>query len=166
MKKICLALLITLVSFTFFTAFSATLSLDSIGALDTRGQTYSEWWYTGTSPTLTGSAEAGSTVTVSVDEEESTVTADDSGSWSFTSESFSEGDFDIILSSGEESYSFILHLGQSLPTDFDGTSETTSSTKAPTPDGGFGQVLASVIGVSALALGWYFYSDKRNSIAV
>lgn len=157
MKKICLFLICLLLSASFYSLYAASLSLSSIGALDTSGKTYSEWWYTGTKPTLTGTAEASSTVDVTVNEETSSVTADESGVWSFYSDQLVEGDHQITLASGDESYSFVLHLGQSVPTDL--SSETTEST---VPDTGIGQLFGLVGGVSALALGWYLYSSKKE----
>ena len=166
MKKICLVILSLLVTFNLFSTLAASLSLNAIGNLNTEGKTYSEWWYTGTSPTLKGTAEAGETVTVSVDGEESEVTADDSGDWTYFHEGFSEGDYEVSLSSGDDSYSFTLHLGQSVPTDLGDTSETSPSTVSGVPETGIGQVFALVGGVSALALGWYLYTEKRNSLVI
>lgn len=149
------------ISLFLFTALSASLSLSRIGALDTQGNTYSEWWYTGTKPTLQGTADPGDMVTITVDDSSSEVTADDSGTWSFSTD-LGEGEHSVTLVSGEESYSFTLHLGQSLPADLgsSGTTETTEST-TQVPETGVTQLFALVAGVSALALGWYFYSTRK-----
>ncbi|MBD3366341.1 hypothetical protein GF360_03315 [candidate division WWE3 bacterium] len=166
MKKACLTLIAFLVSFNLFFALAADLSLTKIGALDTSGKSYTEWWYTGTKPVLEGVAEASSEVVVSVDGESSTVTADGSGVWTFYSESLTEGDYEISISSGDETYAFTLHLGQGVPSDLGSTSETTSTTGSAVPETGVGQLLALVGGVSALVLGWYLYSERKTPLAL
>lgn len=167
MKKICLFFITLLLTFNLSSVFAAGLTLTHIGSLETSGNTYSEWWYTGTEPVLKGTAEASSTVTILVNGEEYTTTADESGNWTFYSESLTEGDHEITLSSGEETYSFTLHLGQAVPSDLGSTTtETTASTGTAVPETGIGQLFALVGGVSAIALGWYFYTSRRKTFTL
>jgi len=162
MKKICLFTLSFLLTLSVSIVLAADLSLTDIGALATSGNTYSEWWYTGTLPVLKGTAGNSATVAITINDEQSSISADGSGNWSFYSEKLITGDHSVSISSGDQTYSFTLHLGQSLPSDLGATPETTPSTGVP--DTGTGQVIALVAGVSALALGWYFYSGKKTLI--
>jgi len=159
MKKICPFLISLLLTLSVSAVFAADLSLTNIGALATSGKTYSEWWYTGTLPLLKGTAESSSDVTVTINDEQFSTSADDSGAWSFYSEKLIEGEHSVSIGSGDQTYSFTLHLGQGLPSDLGATSETTQSTVVPAT--GTGQLVALVAGISAIVLGWYFYSSKK-----
>jgi len=136
-------------------SFGASLSLNKIGSLDLGGNMYSEWWYTGTKPTLYGTAEESSTVTVLVDGTEATTSVDTSGNWTYYLDK-DEGDYSIVISQGEESISFILHLGQSVPSDL-GSVESTESTSS-VPSTGFNQYIALMFGVGVVLLATYFYT--------
>jgi len=86
MKKICPFLTSLLLTLSIFSVLAADLSLTNIGALDTTGKTYSEWWYTGTLPILKGTAENSSSVGITINDEEFSTSTDASGAWSFYSE--------------------------------------------------------------------------------
>lgn len=142
-------------------AFSASLTLDKIGALSTSGHRYSEWWYTGTAPILQGTAPAGLEVSVSVDDTTTKVTSNESGTWTYALTGLSSGDYKIVLSVEGDSYAFTLHLGQSLPASIGGSvSETSQST---VPDTGLAQVFAVSAGLVSLALGAFMFSKKKDS---
>jgi len=162
MKRKLISLLsvyLFLFSFLAFHVFSASLSMTKIGALNTDGKTYPEWWYTGTNPTLVGTAGESSEVSLKLGDDTFTTTADGSGNWSYAT-ALASGDHAIVLSQGSETYAFTLHLGQSFP----GTSETTESTTG-VPVTGFNQVVAITFGAGIALLATYFYiwgdSDKR-----
>ncbi len=171
MKKFCLSfrifaimvfLPLAFVAFSFSsTSFSASLTLDKIGVLSTSNHRYSEWWYTGTSPVLQGTAPAGSEVSVSVNENITKVTSNDSGIWTYALTGLSSGDHKIVLSVDGDSYSFTLHLGQSVPASVSGgVLETSQST---VPDTGLAQVFAISAGLVSLALGVFMFSKKKDS---
>ncbi len=88
-------------------SYSATLQLTKIGALDTEGKMYTEWWYTGVNPTFAGKATASSTVTIDVGETDYSATANSSGDWSVGTQ-LSSGDYSVVITQGSESYSFTL----------------------------------------------------------
>ncbi len=155
LTQICLIGLFVLLFST--PAFAADLTLTRIGALETQGKVYNEWWYTGTNPTLYGTAEDDAKVTVSIDGKESTTKANGDGDWIFPSGNFSAGDFDVVISSEGESLSFALHLGQGVPSDVGSTSESTSSV----PSTGFSQLLFILSGVSLAAFGWYLWDRSK-----
>lgn len=161
MKKSCLVAVIFALSLILplNRVFSATLTLDNISALSTGGNVYNEWWYTGTSPTLSGTVEEGASVQVTVDGEEYAATVDGT-SWAFWSDKFASGDFAIEITSGDESLSFTLHLGQTMS----GTaSETTvSEGTSSVPATGSNQLIALTSGATLFALAWYFWDRKQN----
>ena len=145
--------------------FSATLQLTKIGALDTGGMMYTEWWYTGVNPTLAGKAVASSTVTVDVGETDYSATANSAGDWSVGT-SLKAGDYNIVITQGSESYTFTLHLGQNLPSGVSGTGETSQSTST-VPETGFNQMVALSFGSGIALLASYLYisSDANKKTA-
>lgn len=164
MKKTCLKIatifLVTL--FSFSQVHAATLTLDNIGALSTGGSKYSEWWYTGTTPILRGTADPNATVSVSVNGAASTVTADASGAWSYQA-NLETGDYNMVLSSGDQSYSFVLHAGQMMDSNASGTTTETNQTTTPVPETGASQVAGLLISMSLMALGYHFFVLRRKS---
>jgi len=112
MYKKLIYLLVFFSLFTFTkTAFAGGFNLKSIGQVNTSGQQISHWWYTGLTPKMTGEAVASSIVTVSVDGTESTVTADESGNWTYNPGTLTSGDHTIILTNSGSTISFTLTLG-------------------------------------------------------
>lgn len=157
MRKICLALALLLLTPFAFKVFAATLTLDKIGALSTDGKVYSEWWYTGTDPVISGQVESGKSVNINVDGTSVSVTADSQGLWAYYLEAGS-GDHIITITSEGESLSFTLHLGQPLPTS--GTSSESSETTTPVPETGVSQVLLITLSLMLMTAGWYLYENK------
>jgi len=157
MKKL---LFIFLLVFFTSTSFSAVLQVNNIGSLNTGGKVYSEWWYTGINPIITGKAAPSSVVAVKVDAASYTTTADSAGNWSYTA-TLPSGDYKISFTQGAETLAFTLHLGQNLPAT---TGQTTQST---TPVTGFNQIVAISLGIGVLLLATYFYiigDPKKHSI--
>jgi hypothetical protein len=142
------------------TAFAAGLALTGIGALSTGGAVYSEWWYTGENPTLAGTAGESASVTVTVEENSQTVTADGSGNWSAPTAT-PTGDYSVSISSGGETLSFTLHTGQSLPDDLGSGAETTEGT-GTVPETGSSQLFGVVILSITTALGYSYYTNRRR----
>ena len=74
-------------SLLFLTSSSAVIvagfQLKNIASLDTKGVSYSEWWYSTENPTLLGTTIVGDSVTVTVDGQVGSATVDDSGNWSY-----------------------------------------------------------------------------------
>ncbi|MFC1624953.1 hypothetical protein ACFL15_01100 [Patescibacteria group bacterium] len=162
--KIKIKSVVVLLLFVLIPIYSlgASLSLNRIGSLDLDGKTYSEWWYTGSKPTFYGTAVESSSVTVSVDGTEATTTADASGNWTYYLNK-DPGDYAIVITQGSESYSFTLHLGQSLP---NGSVESTEATSS-VPETGIDQYMALMLGVGIVLLATYFYiSGDSNRKAV
>jgi len=141
-----------LISFFSTFVFSATLSLTKIGALDTAGKNYPEWWYTSTNTTLSGTAADGSQVSVKVNDTVNQVNVT-SGAWSYTLTGESK-DYNIEISQGAEKIFFVLHLGQTLPDNISGGSSPQSE---GVPETGYNQIIAISLGVGIILLASYFY---------
>ena len=111
-KKIrCFVLIFVLFLLTGKNVLAGGFNLKSIGSVDTSGQQISHWWYTGSVPTLTGEAVAGDTITISIDGEEGSVTANGDGNWTYVPVALGDGDHEIILTSGGSTISFTLTMG-------------------------------------------------------
>jgi hypothetical protein len=159
MLKLSVATL-SLVSYmvlSFNLVFAAPFALTKIGSLDLGGNTYPEWWYTVANPTFSGTAEENSEVTITVGDDSYKTNSDGSGNWSYNS-SLANGDYDIKISQGLNSYSFKLHLGQGLPSSMGGTesSQSTESTSS-VPATGYNQIAGIGFGVGLALLASYFY---------
>jgi hypothetical protein len=140
------------------TATAATFAVTKIGSLDLGGKTYSEWWYTAINPTLYGTAPEGSTITVNADGIQYNTEAASDGSWSVPL-SLASGDHSMTVTDGTNSYSFTLHLGQDVPTS---TDESTTSTTVPQTGMNQTAALFLGIGVSLLALYFYFFESTKK----
>ena len=142
---------------------AASLSLDYIGSLATEGNKYTSWWYLGSSPTLSGKGTTGETVTVTIDDAVGgTDTVDDSENWSVAT-SLSDGDHDILIESGEESYGFMLSLNNGTSAGTTGVGSTAAAGTIEVPDTGSNQVFALTVGTSLVLLGYYIYHIHTSS---
>ncbi len=160
-KKLILPTLI-LVSLFLFNVSAASLSLTNIGALATNGMKYADWWYTGTNPTLRGTAGNGASVEVSIDGTKTTATADGSGNWSMAT-TMGNDDYAVVISSGGESYSFTLHNGQTLPAGGVGSTTQTTQSTTPVPDTGSNQIPMIMMSLGLLTLAIYYIKYGRLS---
>ena len=143
------------------TSFAANLSLLKIGALDTGGNTYSEWWYKGTGPVLSGIATPGSDVSIKIGENVYTATPDVSGNWSYPA-SLEAGDYPIEITQGEEKIVFTLHMGQDMTSGGTTDLSETEPGTAPVPETGYNQYVAFSFGIGIILLSTYFYFSSDN----
>jgi hypothetical protein len=157
MRKICLLVSALFITLFAFRVSAATLTLDKIGALNTDGKVYSEWWYTGTDPVLMGKAAAGKSVSIKVGESTGSATANAEGAWTYYLDAGS-GDHNIVITSEGETLSFVLHLGQMLPAS--GTTTETPQSTVPVPETGVSQVLVITLSLMMMTAGWYLYQNK------
>jgi hypothetical protein len=111
--KLLVSLLLGLVLFNLSKSrvLASGFNIKSIGSVNTSGQQLSHWWYTNSNPTFVGEAPSGSTVSISIDGTETSVTADGSNSWSYTSGSLSAGDHTIIVGNNDSTIKFTLTIG-------------------------------------------------------
>lgn len=145
-------------SFFVFQSFAADFKVTKIGALDTQDKVYSEWWYMGTSPTLYGTGNPGSNISVKIDDATNTTTVDANGNWSYVT-SMTEGDRNIVVTQDSQNISFVLHLGQQMPTGGVASTQTTTSV----PVTGFNQLTALAFSVGIILLASYFYISQDSN---
>lgn len=156
---------------TFTIVYAAAFELTSIGGMDTSGKKYTEWWYSGTHPVLTGTANNNSDVKITVGTTggtTNTVTSDSNGTWNYTLP-LDKGDYDIVLTSDTFIYAFKLHLGQAMPssttspstTIVDTTTQTTTSGN-PVPATGSREVAAIMMTTGLAMLAGYYYFVQTN----
>lgn len=159
--RLTASLLTLLVALFCMTGLSLadSLTLTKIGALDTAGKTYPEWWYTGTNPTFYGTADNGNTVTLKVSDKTYETTTNTEGKWDIPAV-LAAGDYSVFLTSGDAHYNFALHLGK----DSTGTTSQTSGSTSSVPATGGEQTTALTLGlgVSLLALYLYFFETHKK----
>lgn len=108
------------------------LTLDNIGASQTtNGNPGSQWWYTGANPTLSGTAEPSSVVTVVIDSISDTTLAFADGNWSYTPTTLTEGEHTVSITADGETIAFTLNIGQDS-SELTTTSQSTSSASTQT----------------------------------
>lgn len=142
---------------------AASLSLTKIGALNIGNKQISgQWYYTSTNPTLYGTAGEGSNVVINIDGTEGSATADASGNWQFYSDKLTNGNHQVAISSGSESFGFSLNIGQDVPADLN--SATVSASGNAVPVTGSTSSLITYVGISAaLLMGGVFLLNKKRS---
>lgn len=153
MKRILsIVLVATILWFTSSSqVWAGTFNLKSIGQLSTEGKQISHWWYSGSTPILSGEAAAGASVLVKVDGEENTVTADESGNWSFNPGNLGDGDHEIVLSSDGSNISFTLTMGAE---NVDWTAVESGSGEAlPAAGNGLPTISLLIIGIGMVVWG-------------
>lgn len=102
-------------------------NLQSISSVNTSGRQISHWWYTGTNPTFSGEAPAGTEVAILVDGSESRVTADGSSNWNYSAGSLASGDHSVSISNNGSTISFTLTIGTEN-VDWEAVNQGTSET--------------------------------------
>lgn len=105
----------------FFSTFSnpasisAAATLTQVGNVNVEGSSFAHLWYTGTTPTLSGTTTPGTSVSVSVDGQAAAAIVDAAGNWSYPL-SLTTGDHQISLSTAGVVFStFTLTIGNEVP---------------------------------------------------
>lgn len=150
----------------FSYSFAGTLSLFKIGALDTGGKTYPEWWYKGTSPVLSGMASVGSDLAIKIGEITATVKPGADGAWTYAT-NLETGDYEIKITQEPDTISFTLHLGQDMATGVTTQPSATQPGDPVVPDTGFNQYVAASFGLGIILLSTYFYfsaDSKKKTV--
>jgi hypothetical protein len=166
-KKTAAFILSFLVAISFLSSKTLALELTSIGALDTSGKTYTEWWYTGLTPLIKGTATAGASVSWTVGEKTGSTAADSAGIWSFTPGTLEAKDYPVSIKSEGKTVSFTLHAGQIMPagtgTAATGTQVTqTGGTGAPVPETGSNQLIGVLFTLIAVLSSFHIYFTGRE----
>lgn len=166
MLKLTLAALsfVSIILISLNTVFAANFAVTKIGAMDLGGATYPEWWYSGTNPTIMGTGDANAEVTIKIDDATDQVISDGAGNWSIATV-MPQGDYDLVITQGSSSYSFILHAGQTLPANLGSTTVETSQSTTAVPDTGYNQIAGIGFGLGVALLASYLYisgdTDKK-----
>ena len=151
---------------SFFSVSASSFSLDRIGALDTTGKVYPEWWYMATSPVFSGGASAGTTISVTAGGTTAEITANDQGAWSYAS-SLGAGDHTVAFTSSDGNYSFVLHVSGTVPDfstmTYSSTASQTTGTTGAVPPTGFDQFYFFVLSVYLALVAYYFYKKHKAS---
>lgn len=151
--RIILALFVT-ISLLFATpVFADDLILTHIGAMETKGKKFNQWWYEPQKVVLKGTGSKGANIDVTVDGTFNTVKASvTDGTWSYDLGTMSAADHSIVVGSGTESYSFVLTIGSAPPADM-------STTKGGLPEAGGALPLFGLLSASA---GLIYYSFRKK----
>jgi hypothetical protein len=140
-----------LLSFKNTNVLASGFNLKSIGSVDTSGRQISHWWYSGGVPSMTGEAPSGSTVTISVDGTEGTVTAGDGNTWSYSPGSLSDGDHSVVITNNGSTISFTLTMGAGN-VNWDAVNSEAGKSTLPTVGFVFPTALLSSVGLGLVVL--------------
>lgn len=128
---------------------AAGFNLKSIGSVDTSGRQISHWWYSGSNAVMNGEAPSGSTVTITVDGSESTVTADSENNWSYSTGSLSDGDHTVTIANNGSTISFTLTTG-AANVNWEAVNADAGTTTLPTVGVVFPTILLSSTGAGLM----------------
>ena len=149
-----IAILLTLSFVIISPVFADDLMLTKIGGMDTMGKKFNQWWYMPQQAVLKGTGSKGANIDVTVDGKFNTVKANVAdGTWSFDLGTLAVADHNIVVASGDQSYSFILTIGSSPVVSQD--------TKGGLPVTG-GEL--PLIGLVVVASGLIFYGFMRKEV--
>lgn len=122
-------------------------TLNTVGTVDVAGSSFAHLWFTGTTPTLTGTTTPGTSVTVSVDSQASAAIVDATGNWSLPL-NLTPGDHQISLSSeGVVFSSFTLTIGEDVPAGTSDNPADSSSAALPVTGSTETTLLLAVVGI-------------------
>jgi hypothetical protein len=107
------------------------MELQSIGTSSVTSQALTQWNYTSENPTLTGTAAANSTVTITIDGGSTTVTVDSTGSWSYKPTTLTTGDHTVSIAGDTQTVTFTISIGTSGSSSASGSATTLPNTGSP-----------------------------------
>ena len=153
--KILFAILLTLSLFITQPVFAEDLILTDIGGLSTQGKKFNQWWYEPQKVVLKGWGSKGANIDVTLDGKFNVTKANgENGFWSYDLGTLTIADHNVIVASGNQSYSFILTIGTAAPTDM-------NSAKGGLPTAGAILPLAGLISLAGVLI----YLGLRKSQA-
>lgn len=150
-KKLMFFILLSVLLIPINKVFAGGFNLKSISQVDTSGRQISHWWYSGSSPIMKGEAMGGGTVTISIDGNQATATADSDGNWTYSSAALTDGDHTVILASGGSTINFTLTTGVNN-VDYDAIGKDTGTTALPAAGVTFPTISLIIIGGSFVLL--------------
>jgi hypothetical protein len=154
-----LLVLVSLFLLPFNLVFASGFQLTQIGNMNVTGAVSGDWWYTGENPVLSGKAPANDTVTINIDGNSESATADENGNWYYAPSTLTSGDHEIILTSNAGTLVFTLHAGQGLPEGVGGGSANT----VETPVAGNWELTVLLLTAGIAITGGGLYLQKSRS---
>jgi hypothetical protein len=151
--------ILTVLAFLFVLSANNVFAVEvvSVGNFQLEGKQYSQLWYVSNNPVLVGKAVASSTVSITVNTQPYTATADTAGNWS-KQINVTSGDNNVTVADSASTYSFILTNGVAPAGGTASASGGTTTTTSTLPDTGMGlptllmlAMAAGLMGVSAYA---------------
>ena len=147
------ALLFSFISLFFSqTVLASEFTLTHIGAMETKGVRYNQWWYEPQQVVLKGTGSKLANIDITLDGRTQTIKSDSEGIWSHNLGTLDIADHQVQIGSGTDLYSFVLTIGSSPPADM-------NSTKGGLPEAGIVGPLVGIVGIGALLV---LYSFKRK----
>ncbi len=134
--------------------FAEEFVVSHIGGLVTGGKQFNQWWYEPQRVILKGTGSRGANIDVTLDGKFNVTKASvNDGTWKYDLGTLEIADHNVIVASGDKSYSFILTIGSPPPDDMN----KTKGGELPTA-GSF----IPLIGILGVAGALIFYSLKRR----
>lgn len=144
-----------LLLFITLPVFADSLVLTHIGAMETRGVKYNQWWYEPQQVKLKGTGSKGANIDITIDGKLETIKVDiTEGKWIYDLGTLAVADHSVVVGSGGDLYSFILTVGSTKPADMSGT-------KGGLPEAGQMIPLLIVIGAAGLLI---TYSLRKEQV--
>jgi len=163
MKKYATFILFSIFSLFFFVPATLAITVDTIGSSQvTTGNPGTDWYYTSQNPLLTGTATAGSSVSIKIDETTYPITADSSGNWTYAPTTLTTGDRTVAVTGDGQTLSFTMHIGQSVPSTTSTSTSTVSAQQTLPVTGAIENTLLLLGSGTVLILGGWKLSSALN----
>ena len=163
MPKLFVIALLSLLFFLLITpAFAADLQLTYIGSMATNGKTYSQWWYSGSNPSLSGTSLPSSTVDITVDGTKESTNTDSSGNWVYNSALLATGNHIVEIADSQKAIRFTLHSGQTMDkTSSQEASSSSQRVQMPVSGGLLPTMITAMLGITTFGTGLFI---KKRAI--
>ena len=155
--RILIAIFLSCFLFITQPVFAEEFVVTHVGAVATQGKKLNQWWYEPQRVILKGTGSRGANIDVTLDGKFNVTKANvDNGAWQFDLGTLSVADHNVIVASGDQSYSFILTIGSSPPADM-----SSGNSKGGLPAAGSIIPLAGIIGIAGALI---FYGFKKRDV--
>ena len=107
----CLLLVMIFLTISTQNTFASGFNLLSIGGVNTSGRASGHWWYTSSNPLFKGESLPTEAVDISIDGTTETAPTSSDGTWQYQPTILTDGDHQVILTSGGSTIKFTLTIG-------------------------------------------------------
>lgn len=135
--------------------FAEEFAISHIGGMATQGKKFNQWWYEPQRVVLKGTAPKESNIALTFDNKTETIKVNSDGNWTFDMGTLEIADHAVSLTSGINSYKFLLSIGSAPPANMNG------DTKSGLPEAGGILPLIGIVGVAGALI---FYSLKKKDL--